>query len=483
MICLTLSGPTLAHNLKEVRINRQYIDICELRLDLLTPEEIKKAHTFPSLVDLPVILTYRRVQDGGKCTLQERKRRSIIISTLEEGNFAYVDIEDDVKKNDVEICARERGVKIIRSYHDYEGVPEDIFSHILALSKRGDIAKIAVTPHSSSDIMTLFRINEELKDVPKIIIGMGDWGVCTRILYKKVGSILTFGSSCKALAPGMITTKELKMLYRADKVDERTGVYGIVGNPVKHSLSPLIHNLGFHSINYNAVYVPFLSSSIKSFLLLAEKLRMRGFSVTVPFKVDCVKYLGNITREVKQIGSCNTVIRVPNMWKGSNTDYYGFLNPIEEDIENGRIKNALVLGAGGASDAIVWALSNRGVKVVVLNRTLEKAKTLAIKNNASYDSLDNVKKYEGWPDLVVQATSLGLENAKENPIPSFNFKGTEIAYDIVYKPKMTAFLKKAEKSGCSLRFGIDMLFEQGKLQFEAFTGYHYPKLLNPFDQA
>ncbi len=482
MICLTLSGPTLSNNLNQVKENREFVDILELRLDLLSPEEQKKAAEFPSLVDLPVILTCRRVADGGKCSLSERSRRSLIIQTLEKGAFEYVDIEDDVKKNDVELAAREKGVKIIRSYHDFEKVPEDIFSRIQSLSKRGDIAKVAVTPHSISDVITLFRINRELTDTPKIVIGMGDWGVCTRILYRKMGSILTFGSSVstKAIAPGMISVRDLKELYRADRINERTGIYGVVGNPVMHSLSPKIHNPGFHAINYNAVYVPFLSDSIKSFLLLAEFLQMRGFSVTVPFKVDVLKYLGNITREVKQIGSCNTVIRVPNMWKGTNTDYYGFLSPIEDDIASGRIRNALVIGAGGAADAIVWALTNRGVKVVIVNRTLENAKRLAAKNNASADTLSNASRYSGWADLVVQSTKVGLSQPKDNPVPDFVFTGREVAYDIVYEPRMTAFLKNAEKAGCTLHYGLEMLLSQGKLQFESFTGYHYPKNVDPF---
>lgn len=482
MICLTLSGPTIANNLKEFKENRSYIDICELRLDLLTPEEQKKAFSFPSMVDLPVILTLRRAQDGGRCTLSERNRRQLLISTLKDGDFSYVDIEDDVKKNDVESTAREKGVKIIRSYHDFEGVPEDIFSHLMMLSKRGDIAKIAVTPHSIADALTLFRINEELKDIPKIVIGMGEWGVATRILYKKMGSLLTFGSSVthKEIAPGMISVKELKTLYRADKVNENTGIYGVVGNPVMHSLSPQIHNPGFAAIKYNAVYCPFLVDSIRSFLTLAEFLKMRGFSVTVPFKIDILKYLGNITREVKQIGSCNTVIRVPNMWKGTNTDYYGFLYPIESEIENGRIKSALVIGAGGAAEAIVWALTNRNIKVTILNRTLKKAQMLAEKNGAQYDSLENAKKYEGKCDLIVQATTVGLSSEKDNPIKGFNFTGNEIVYDIVYKPRMTQILKEAEKKGCTLHYGLEMLLSQGKLQFESFTGYHYPKGLDPF---
>lgn len=476
MICLTLSGPTILDNLKALNDNKDCVDICELRLDLLSPSEVCKAADFPSMVDIPVILTLRRVSDGGKCTLQEKARRSLLIETMKNGGFSYVDIEDDVKKSDVEEAAHSLGMKVIRSYHDFEGVPADIFSRVHSLASRGDVAKIAVTPHSTADVMTLFRINEELKSVPKIIIGMGEWGVSTRILYKKMGSILTFGSNGKAVAPGMISARELKYLYRADKLNENTGIYGIVGNPVMHSLSPQIHNPGFQRINYNAVYVPFLSDSIRSFLTLAEMLRMRGFSVTVPFKVDVVKYLGNITREVKQIGSCNTVVRVPNMWKGTNTDYYGFIHPIEKEIDDGKIKSALVIGAGGAAKAIVWALKMRNVRVMIVNRTKSKADELARLYGVGSDSLDNISRYEGKVDLVVQATNMGLHPYEDvNPASSFHFSGKEIAYDIVYKPKYTKFLLSAEKAGCALKFGWDMLMEQGKLQFESFTGYHYPK--------
>ena len=478
MICLKLSSPTLEASADEVRRNRPYIDLCELRLDLLDEKERDRAKDFPQMVDIPVILTLRRKCDGGQSELSERSRRSVLLKAL-DGNFAYIDLEEDIKKNEVEIKARNKGVKIIRSFHDFNGVPEDIYSRIYRLSERGDIAKAAVTPHSINDILLLFRIKEELKDVPKIVIGMGEWGVCTRILYQKIGSILTFASSSQ-VAPGQIPAKDLKELYSADKVNDATAVYGIIGNPVMHSASPLIHNPGFHAINFNAVYVPFLVDNIRSFFCLAELLKMRGFSVTIPFKVDVLSYLGNITREVKQIGSCNTVVRVPGMWKGINTDYYGFLYPILKEIDNGKIKNALVIGAGGASQAIVWALKNRGVKVTILNRTLSHALHLAKLNLCQYDTLDNAKKYEGLVDLVVQTTSVGLyPDVDANPIDGFEFTGHEIVYDIIYKPRMTKLLREAEKKGCRIHYGAEMLLEQGKLQFEAFTGYHYPASLRP----
>ena len=114
MICLTLSGNTLESCLDEIKQNREYIDAAELRLDYLTPEEQKRASKLPAMTDVPLILTLRRKEDGGKCTLSERERRALLLSAL-DGDFAYVDIEEDIKKNDVEIKARDKGVKIIRS--------------------------------------------------------------------------------------------------------------------------------------------------------------------------------------------------------------------------------------------------------------------------------------------------------------------------------------------------------------------------------
>lgn len=472
MICLTLSESTIAACVEKVRQEREYIDMAELRLDFLTKEECAKAKDFPSLVDLPCIVTNRRVSDGGRCQLSERARRAQLLDAL-DGGFKYIDIEEDLKRGELDEKAERRGVRIIRSLHDFNGVPDDIFSRIQQLRSRADVAKVAVTPRGIADVITLFNAQKELEGIDKIIIGMGPYGVCTRILYKRMGSMLTFASDSET-APGQISARDLKTLYRADQVDDKTAVYGIIGHGVLKSSSPKIHNPGFRGIKYNAVFVPFEVDSVRHFFALAEHLKMRGFAVTVPFKIDVLSYCGNITREVKQIGACNTVVRTPGLWKGINTDYYGFLAPILKYIESGRIKSALVIGAGGASNAIVWALRNRGVRVTILNRTLERAQRIAAVNICQFDRLENAKAYEGQVDLIVQTTTVGMDGW-ENPVEGFEFTGHEICYDIVYRPRMTKFLSDAAAKGCQLHFGDEMLIAQGMLQFEAFTGYHYPR--------
>lgn len=430
------------------------------------------------MVNIPVVATFRRPEDGGRSNVSEKTRRSILFDAL-DGDFAYVDIEDDVKKCELEDKARERKIKIIRSFHDYKGIPTDIFGKIANLSKRGDVVKIAVMTKGIQDILTLLNIKKELGKVPKIIIGMGPFGVPTRILYKKFGSILTFAGNTE-VAPGQLTPKELKTVYGADKVNEATAIYGIIGNPVLHTMSPRIHNPGFRGIRYNAIYAPFLVDDIRTFFVLAEELQLRGFSVTIPHKMSVLSYLGNISREVKQIGSCNTVVRMPQLWKGINTDYYGFLATITTELEKGEIKNALVVGAGGASKAIVWALRNQGINVTILNRTLSHAQSLATNVLCAYDALENAKDYEGKVDLIVQTTSVGLAPTTGfSPIEGFKFTGKEICYELIYEPKVTKFLSDALKAGCRVHYGSEMLIAQGMLQFETFTGYHYPKNVTP----
>ncbi|MDY0289912.1 MAG: shikimate dehydrogenase [Sphaerochaeta sp.] len=492
MLCLTLTGSTLEENRCQVEQNRRWISLVELRLDHLNADEQKIASSFPSTVDLPVILTFRRTSDGGACTVGERERLQILYETA-KGDYAYVDIEEDVKRSDLkfkdplfeqkvdfERSLRERGIRIIRSLHDFTCVPADIYGRISKLASKGDIPKVAVTPKSMIDIICLFRVQTELSAIKdKIIIGMGEFGICTRLLYKKCGSTLTFCSDSQA-APGHLSARTMSELYRADKVDEKTHVFGIIGNPVYHTASPRIHNPGFEAIHYNAIYVPFLVDSVRAFFKLAEMLQIHGFSVTVPHKRNVQPYLGRITREVKQIGACNTVTRIQNMWKGTNTDYYGFLAPIADDIAQEKIRTALVIGAGGASRAVVWALHNHGIKVTILNRGVEKARQLAGETMSSYDSLEKAGLYSRLFDLVVQTTSVGMEpHLHEDPVPSFIFRGDEIVYELVYQPRETPFFRRATLAGCRVVGGAQMLLEQGKLQFEAFSGYHYPHWITP----
>jgi 3-dehydroquinate dehydratase / shikimate dehydrogenase len=328
-------------------------------------------------------------------------------------------------------------------------------------------------------LINLFKLGKKFEKVDKkIIIGMGKYGLASRILYRKLGSLLTFCSSYDPQAVGLLSAKVMKELYHADQVNSETSVFGVIGDPVGKSVSPAIHNLGFQAKGQNSVYVPFNVDDVRAFFVLADLLKIKGFSVTVPHKVHVLPYLGRTSREVRRIGSCNTVVRQDKTWYGSNTDYYGFLELIKRPLETGQIKNALVLGAGGGARAIVWALRNHNVNVTILNRTLEHARSLAIETSSNYGPFSDVSKYSGNMDLIVQTSSMGMDctQVSENdPARDFEYKGSELVCDLVYRPQETAFLLHAQKAGCKIIHGIDMLIAQGKLQFKTFTGEDYPE--------
>lgn len=481
MLCMVLTGRTIEENLQQVATNRPYLSLVELRLDLLAEGEADKAVEFPTLIDLPVILTCRRHSDGGAYRGAEKERLALL-QRVSQGKFAYIDLEDDLKRGAFEEQLRQRKVEIIRSYHDFEKIPADFFHRAAKIAARGEIPKLAVTPTSISDLITLFRSQQELADIQqKIIVGMGEYGVPARILYKRLGSMLSYCSN-DAIAPGQLTAQIMSELYRSEQVDQQTKIFGVIGNPISQTNSPHIHNPALQAIKFNAIYVPFLVDSVRSFFALAELLPISGFSVTVPFKQAILPYLGKITREVKHIGSCNTVVRSKNLWSGTNTDYYGFVEPLLDAIEAKTLQSALVVGAGGAARAVVWALRNYGCKVTILNRTLEKAKQLASETMSAYDTLENAHLYHGV-DLVVQTTTVGMAgDVAGDPIPSFIFSGREIFYELIYKPRETELLRRAVEAEASIVYGIEMLLRQAKLQFEAFSGYHYPKWVQPYQE-
>lgn len=480
MLCLTLNGQTMAQNMDILEKNNEYIDILELRLDTLdinNKEELQKAQAFPSQVSKPVILSFRRSEDGGLVTVSERKRLCTLAKVI-QGNFSYIDIETNVRKPSLENYVKEHGIKIIRSMHFMNDFPENLERKASKIALNGDIPKIAVNIEQTKGLIKLYDLSKKLSHIEKkIIIGMGEYGLSSRILYRKVGSFLTFCAVNDPSKVGLLSPEKMRTLFRANEVSSNTKIYGILGNPVNHSFSPELHNKGFHKIGLDAIYVPFNVDDVRAFFILADLLCLSGFSVTVPYKMAVIPYLAKFPRESRQIGACNTVVRENGSWSGSNTDYSGFLSLIAKPLSQKLIKKAIVIGAGGASRAVVWALRNNGVQVTILNRTLDHAKKLALETGSSYDSLENANAYSFTSSLIVQSSSLGMDAPSMDAVPSLQFNGNEIVCDLVYRPHETAFLKRASSFGCTIIHGLDMLLEQGKVQFNLFTGYEYPKEL------
>ena len=272
--------------------------------------------------------------------------------------------------------------------------------------------------------------------------------------------------------------------YRFDAIGAQTPVYGIIGNPVAHSRSPEIHNGGLAVAGLPGVYVPFLVDDVERFLDLAASLGVRGLSVTIPHKEAVIALLSRADRSVAGAGACNTLVREGGCWTGYNTDAAGFMEPLAEVLAAGRVRRATVIGAGGAARAIVWALREAHVEVLIANRTLPRAAALAAEMSAQAVALtapDLAQRVAACSDLIVQSTSVGMVRhgtdapaVVNDPIAHLPLTGREIVYDIVYAPPETALLKRARAAGCEIVFGHEMLLGQAYEQFRLFTGVPYP---------
>lgn len=250
-------------------------------------------------------------------------------------------------------------------------------------------------------------------------------------------------------------------------------IYGVIGHPIAYSLSPAIHNAAFKELKIDAIYKTFdISPQNLSDFMRKARSEIAGLSVTIPYKVEIMKYLDKIDEKAKKIGAVNTIINENGILKGLNTDVDGAMQALEEvtKISN---KNILVLGAGGAARAIVYGLKEKNTQVTILNRTLEKAQQLAEEFNCNFDRLENLKKYT--PEILINATSLGmLSNIDESLVPKDFFRPRMVVFDIVYKPLMTKLLQDAKKAGCQIITGEKMLLYQAVKQFEIWTNQKAP---------
>jgi 3-dehydroquinate dehydratase/shikimate dehydrogenase len=502
-------------------MNRRNVDIAELRVDCLDPDERFLIRQFPEQAGLPVILTVRRDVDGGNYSEGEASRIRILAQGLafaeadRRKNFAYVDLEEDLDVPSLEEAARTFGTQVIRSSHNLKGIDEDIPGKLRKLRRVGDeIAKIAVLARGSADVLAMVRAAREERSGNKIVLCMGHYGAFTRILAEKLGSQISYTSAGEPdippAAPGQFLPREMVELYRFRSITPETKVFGVVGHPLTVTGSPAFFNTIFGLENTDAVYVPFPADSLKDFMILAEELDLQGVSVTIPYKEEVVHYLDSMSDDVERIQSCNTIIRSPRGWRGTNTDMRGFSDslldfmstPPARDINRGlgrniaarlmalkgdphpvsslRGKRVTVIGAGGAARAVAAELHRLKARVLILNRTMMKARALAVPYRFQWGGLDDrgVDQMGRFSDIIIQTTPAGMEgNPGRDPLELYAFTGKELVMDLVYKPERTPFLQRAAAAGCVVLNGYDMLMRQARYQYAQFLKRDFPPAL------
>ncbi len=489
-ICLVLTAPTIAEDLALVDLYRDWIDIVELRVDCLSPQDRLNFRRFPEMAGLPCILTIRRKSDGGKFVEGEGSRIAMLAKGLafadtdHRKNFSYIDLEEDLRVPSIEEAARAFGTRIIRSMHNMTGVEPNIREKVQQLRRtRDEIAKVAFMPRNLSDVTHLFREAKQCTREEFILIAMGPFGMPSRILAPIIGSAITFVTSEENIRQSQNTLGQLdpvtiNELYNIRSITEKTRIFGVTGNPLTATSSPMIHNTAYRRQGLDAVYLPLKAETIEEALEFAEETGITGLSVTVPFKETVIPNLERISADTAEIGACNTIFRHDNHWYGENTDAPGFSRALLEFLGKRDLRRmrVAIIGAGGAAKAIAHAVKDLGGKACVFNRSTDKARDLAVQYGFKWATLDPANRIllETWSDLIIQTTSVGMSpNTEDDPVDFYTFSGHEAVYDVIYHPETTKMLKRAQKAGCKTCNGYTMLKYQAQLQYKLFTGVDY----------
>ena len=469
-------------------------EMLELRTDFiegLDTNKLKELIAAAKQTSLPIIVTCRDTAQGGQNNLPAPLRRQILTEAVKLGadlidcefaNFLKEDFGQTIKK----ALAENKKTKLILSEHNFKEPIEnlyEIYEEIYSVFPDA-IAKTAYQAKHINDCFDAFDILREYGD-KAIAICMGRFGIISRIIAKKLNAFLTFASIAEdqATAEGQLTIEKMKNLYRYDSINSDTELFGVIADPVEHSISPAVLNACFAAEKMNKVYLPLLvtdgQAGFDEFLdsITARVwLNFRGFSITIPHKVSALEYSqkkGEYIEPVAiQIGAVNTlVIGVNERITGFNTDYAGAMNALTEAMGTKKPlynKIAAVIGAGGAARAIVAGLVDAGAKVTIYNRTVSKAQELAEDFKCRFAALEKIEETDA--QIIVNCTSVGMyPKIEASPVPAKYLKPSMVVFDTVYNPLETLLLKQANQADAKTVMGSEMFIGQAAEQFKLFT--------------
>jgi 3-dehydroquinate dehydratase / shikimate dehydrogenase len=480
-VCVALRGSTVHELLERAEAARADTQFLEFRLDSVDKPAEAVAQIGKFLAahkEIAAIATCRRKAFGGgfSGSLAEELK---ILSAATGAGFAMVDLEiesaEEAKAAELETLRQSEAALLI-SFHDFEKPvdPETVYARIQRFEP--DFVKIVSTAHSLADSLKLLKwIADRSGEAQVVGIAMGEAGTVSRVLSLRAGSAFTFAASSDGAetAPGQMTARTLKELYRIEELDQATRIYGVAGNPIAHSLSPLMQNSAFHRERVNAVYLPLKTETVADLLTLARQLPLSGISVTMPLKQQVLAHLAHVDPLSAKLGACNTIrTGADGKLYGFNTDVAGIVRPLEKRMA---LKGArvLVLGAGGAARAAVYGLAEKGAQVSVWSRKDATAKELAASAGVSAITRKQIAASEF--EVLINATPCGMHgNAHPMPLEPEEWKA-RVVFDLVYNPLDTPLLQVARKRGVHTIQGIEMFVHQGARQFELWTGKPAPE--------
>lgn len=454
-----------ATSMAELRLARdaaEDADLVELRLDGVRDVDVAGALEGRRR---PVIVTCRPTWEGGRWDGGEEGRRRIIDEAVRRG-AEYVDVE---RRAQWRPDLNGANTRVVLSDHDFSGVPDDLADRVTTMRAEGvAVVKVAATPANVRDVIRLRALVEAAGPSPHtVVIGMGEAGVVTRLLPGRFGSCWTYGGH---LAPGQVEANVLRHRYRSHLVTPSTRIFGVVGAPIRHSASPAMHNAAFVHAGIDATYVPLLATTVDEAAAIADALGLEGLSVTAPLKLGWLERSDVVGADAltQRVGAVNTLRRVGTQWQAMNCDVPGFLDGLDLRDVPLASRRVLVLGAGGSARAVVVGLTDRGARVSIAARRSEAAESLA--GEFAGDVV-------AWPpqgawDVVVNTTPVGTWPETEDVPVNSDALEAAVAYDLVYNPEETRWLRHWKARGAVTIGGMDMLAGQAARQFEWWTGQH-----------
>ena len=494
-LCVAIQAETPSELIDRATAALADVKFIEFRLDSLT----KPAAVLPNVKeflaehrDVTAIATFRRKENGGNFVGSLAEELAILQEAAEAG-CQIVDLEVESAEEAKPAALRKfreglraAGSALLVSFHDFKQTKglDQAAERILAFAP--EYVKVVSTARTLADNLAVLKLIEERSLSWQVVgIAMGEEGLVSRVLGPRSGAAFTFASSGDGgeTAPGQVTAHTLLDLYRMERMDQATRIFGVAGNPIAHSLSPQMHNTAFKKESVNAVLLPLKVGSVEDLLKLVRELPMAGVAVTMPLKQEVLPYLANpaingVRPLTHRIGACNTLrVGADGSIIGFNTDVDGVVRPLEKRLRLRGAKIA-VLGAGGAARAAVFGLVEQGAEVFVVNRTHETAVALA--KEAKAKALKHESLAIEHFDVLINSTPCGMKGGNaRNAGQSLPIQGdelnAELVFDMVYNPLETPLLKLARERGIPVITGLEMFVQQGARQFEIWTGKPAPE--------
>jgi 3-dehydroquinate dehydratase / shikimate dehydrogenase len=487
-LCIAIQGATPAELFARATAALKDSVFLEFRLDFL-PKPVAALPELKAFLtrhrEMTSIVTCRRKPYGGHFTGALNAELEILLKAAETGCHIV-----DVEIESVEHCTRAQLAKF-RAALRAAGTALLISSHDFTRTRRPDglnqvakriaayepeFVKVVTTARSLTDNLAVLQMIED-QSLASLVVGiaMGEEGIISRVLSPRAGAAFTFASAAEGIetAVGQISARTLLDLYRLEQLDPATRIFGVAGNPIAHSLSPVMHATAFRRENLNAIMLPLKVRTLDDLLTVVRDLPLDGVAVTMPLKQEVLPHLANMDPLTARIGACNTLrTGADGKLYGFNTDVAGVVRPLERRM---RLKGAriLVLGAGGAARAAVFGLVEQGAEIYIVNRTHEKAVALARKAKA-HVLKQNVLSKQRF-DAIINTTPCGMTGIKQ-PLPvKENELNASLIFDMVYTPVETPLLKLAKSRGLAVISGLEMFVQQGARQFEIWTGKPAPE--------